>query len=108
MTQDHLTYRVTFEDCFALSGQIEQEYEVAVTWRTSAHCRQQKWSYAVQLTAWRIDASGRLKAVCSEYVSYPNRYHGSMPGAVLDGLMKLNDRLDAQRALEALPVDPSA
>lgn len=104
MADDKLMYRVTFEDCFALSGQLEAEYEVAVTWRTSAHCRQQKWSYAIRLTAWRIDASGHLKAVCSEYVAYPNRYHASMPGAVLDGLMKLNDRLDAQTRLEQLPL----
>lgn len=104
MANDALSYRVTFEDCFALSGQIEAEYEVAITWRTSAHCRQQKWSYAVQLTAWRIDASGHLKAVCSAYVAYPNRLHGSMPGAVLDGLMDINDRLDAQQRLEQLPL----
>lgn len=104
MAHDGLTYRVTFEDCFALSGQVETEHEVAITWRTSAHCRQQKWTYAVQLTAWRTDASGHLKAVCSEYVAYPNQHHGSMPGAVIDGLMKLNDRLDAQARLQQLPL----
>lgn len=102
-SQDGLTYRVTFEDCFALSGQIEGEYEVAITWRTSAHCKQQKWFYAIQLTAWRLDASGNLRPLCSEYAAYPNRIHGSMPGAVLDGLMRLNDHLHAQAALEKLP-----
>lgn len=101
-------YRVTFEDTFAVSGEIEHEYQVSVTWRPSARCTQQKWSYSIQLTAWQVNSQGHVEAVCSAYVAYPSRQHGSMPGAIIDGLYDLQDRLEAQRVLRTLPLNPGA
>lgn len=104
MPEETPMYRVTFEDCFAVSANIEQEYRIIVVWRTNAVEVQQKWRFSVELiaTTWSPDGSTMSK-VASAYRLYPTRQHGSLPGAVLDGLYDLEQRLAAQRALKSLP-----
>lgn len=101
-------YRVTFEDTFVVSQELEQEYQCAITWRHSARERQQKWSFSVALTAWEVLPDGCLRPLCTSYTYYPSGQHGSMAGAVLDALYDLGSRLQAQRVLRQLPLDLGA
>lgn len=105
MPEETPMYRITFEDCFCVSQEIEQEFSVAITWRHTHHVSQQKWKFNVQLTAWEVGPEGLVKAVCSSYAAYPSGNHRTMAGAVLEGLYDLRSRLEAQRLLRQLPID---
>lgn len=103
MPEGVVEYRVTMDDVLHYQQELETETLTHVVLWLWPYYDGRRWQFRVEARAFLKGEEVTTTPLASAGATYPTRNSPTFPGACLNALMTLYDRIMAQRALKELP-----